>query len=80
MAFYKKNQTTNQTTELSKAMGYNPMKIFFLSWSIKNAILTTFSEERGRFHSSPVYNRECIDKDLVRLTSLNIHPRKVLMI
>lgn len=45
-----------------------------------NAILNTCPEEKRRSCLSAVYNRECIDKDLVRLTSLNIHPRQVLMI
>lgn len=78
--FIKNNKQQTKEMNFQKQWATNPLKILLLSWNTKNAILSTFSEERGRFCLSAVHNRECIDKDLVRLTSLNIHSRKVLMI
>lgn len=71
MALYK---SKTKQSELSEMIGYKPKKILFLYRNTENTSLNAISKEKGRFCSSPEYSRNCTGTDLLRLTSLNIHP------
>lgn len=71
MALYK---SKTKQSELSEMMGYKPMKILFLYRNTENTSLNAISKKKGRLCSSPENSKDCNGKDLLRLTSLNIHP------